>query len=288
MIDLRMGDRPQPPRDENRSRRRSFAGSPTTAVAEPALGVDGRHAARARRGHDLAVDAVVHVAGREHALDAGHRRARHDGEVALVVVVEEGLEQLRRRVMTDGDEDSVERLDVLGAGALVAEPHSGDTTLVHAQDLLHRERPHERDVLVRARVLDHDLRRAERLAPVYHHDLAGDLCQCHRLIHRRVAPSDDRDALALEERAVTGHAVGDAVALERRLRGQSQALGGRAGGHDHGLGLDLDAGQRQPERPGGEVDLLDVLGDQLAPKRSACLRRAVISSGPVIPSANPG
>ena len=74
------------------------------------------------------------------------------------------------------------------------------------------------------RVLDHDLRGAEVLAPVDDHDLTGDLRQRHRLVHRRVAAADHRDALALEERSVAGDAVRDAIALERVLGRQPQRL----------------------------------------------------------------
>ena len=46
-------------------------GSSTFGAAKPALGVQGGHAAGAGGGDRLAVVVVGHVAGGEHALDAG-------------------------------------------------------------------------------------------------------------------------------------------------------------------------------------------------------------------------
>ena len=50
---------------------------------EPALGIQRRHASRASGRDGLAVDLVLDIAAREHAVDAGVRRARLDLDVAL-------------------------------------------------------------------------------------------------------------------------------------------------------------------------------------------------------------
>src|SRR5262245_48883313 len=51
---------------------------------EPALGIDGRHAAHARGRHRLAVDLVADVARGEHALDRGARAGVHLDVAGLV------------------------------------------------------------------------------------------------------------------------------------------------------------------------------------------------------------
>ena len=55
---------------------------------EPALGFDRGHAAGAGGGHGLAVDVVLHVAGGEHAFDAGLRGAGLGADVAVLVELE--------------------------------------------------------------------------------------------------------------------------------------------------------------------------------------------------------
>src|SRR4051794_25976205 len=55
---------------------------------EPALSVDGRHAARPGGGDRLPVRVVLHVAAREHALDVGVRRAGGRDQVAVLVHVQ--------------------------------------------------------------------------------------------------------------------------------------------------------------------------------------------------------
>ena len=89
---------------------------------EEPLGVEGRHAAGARRGDRLAVDVVLHVAGREDARDVRLGRAGLRHEVAVLVVVELVDEELRVRVVADRDEERA-GLDLLRlAGLGVAQP----------------------------------------------------------------------------------------------------------------------------------------------------------------------
>jgi hypothetical protein len=58
------------------------------SVAEEALGVDGRHATRARRRHRLAVDVVRHVAAGEDPGDPGGGRAGPGHEVPRLIHVQ--------------------------------------------------------------------------------------------------------------------------------------------------------------------------------------------------------
>ena len=75
-------------------------------------------------------------------------------------------------------------------------------------------------------------------------------------------PTTDDDLVA-EERAVAGRAVRDAAALQRLLRGKSELSGARAGRDDDGVRAMLVVADVDAERPLGEVDARDVVGDEL-------------------------
>ena len=94
---------------------------------EPALGVDGGHAARAGGGDRLAVGVVLHVAAGEDAVDVGVRRAGLGDEVAVVVHVEHALEQVGVGPMADGDEQAGDRQRVV-SGSLRPWPVSTHAT----------------------------------------------------------------------------------------------------------------------------------------------------------------
>src|SRR5271155_5866161 len=63
------------------------------------------HAAGARCRNSLAIMMVLHVAGREYAFDVRPAAVVGD-QVACVVHVELSIENLRVRVVTDGDENA--------------------------------------------------------------------------------------------------------------------------------------------------------------------------------------
>src|SRR3972149_6001801 len=73
---------------------------------QPALRLHRGHAAEGRRGNRLAVGVVVHVAGDEDALHAGHHPVRGE-QVALGVRLQLALEDLGVGLVADGDEDAV-------------------------------------------------------------------------------------------------------------------------------------------------------------------------------------
>src|SRR5204862_2233773 len=64
-------------------------------------------------------------------------------------------------------------------------------------------------------LVDHDLFRAEFVAPVHDRDARGDVRQIQRLLDGRVAAADHCDRLVLEEEAVAGRARGHAATTER-------------------------------------------------------------------------
>ena len=76
-------------------------------VVQVAFGVDGSHAARARRSHGLTVYVVLHIAG---CKDAWHARVCHRASrYAVRVEFELTSEERRIRRVADGDEHAVER-----------------------------------------------------------------------------------------------------------------------------------------------------------------------------------
>ena len=119
------------------------------------LGVQGCRAARACGRDRLAVGVVDQVPGREHPGDVGRRAAALDLDVALLVEVDDALDELVAWVVTDGDEDAGGGQEAGRAGERVTQGHPGD--LVLAVDLLHRAVPGEGDLGVGHRTGGHDL-----------------------------------------------------------------------------------------------------------------------------------
>ena len=174
------------------------------------LGVDGRHATRAGRGDGLAVDVILDVAAREHAGYVGRRAApRHD--VAVRVEIHVAADQAGVGDVPDGDEDAVDGELLDGAGLDVAQHHAGNHAARHVLDLVDHRIELERDLLVGPRLVLHDLRRPECIAPVNDGDVRGELRQERRLLHRRVAAAHHRNRLAPEEVPVAGGACRHAV-----------------------------------------------------------------------------
>ena len=168
-----------------------------------------------------------------------------------------------RRVVADRDEEAV-GLDLACLARLrVAEPEAGHVAVAFSEHLVDDGVQHELDLLVLARAVDHDRRRAELVAAVDDHDLAREPRQERRLLHRRVAAADDRDHLVAEERAVARRAVRDAATLERLLGRQAELARARAGRDDHRVGAVLVVADVDAERPLGEVDAGDVVRDEL-------------------------
>src|SRR6266540_6909670 len=123
---------------------------------QPALGVDGGRAARARRGHRLPVDVVDHVAGGEHPVHAGGGRWWSGGDdVAGLVELELPAEQLGVRGVPDGDEHPGDRQDRLRAVLEVAQAHPVHRLL--AEHVVDHRVPGELDLGVGEGAVLHDL-----------------------------------------------------------------------------------------------------------------------------------
>src|SRR5512145_1884450 len=82
----------------------------TSAFCQKALGVERGHAARAGRGHGLAIDRIGDVAGGEDAVDArGSRKAALPGTRDDIAAfhLELALEDARVRRVTDRNEHAL-------------------------------------------------------------------------------------------------------------------------------------------------------------------------------------
>ena len=229
---------------------------------EPALGVQCRHGTHARGRDGLAVDVVDDVARGEDAGDVGRRPVVRQ-QVAGLVVLELVEEELGVGVVPDRDEESL-RGDLARVVALqIADTYAGDLSGVAAHDLLHDRVGDPLDLLVRTGTVEHDLRGAELVATVDDGHLGGELRQEARLLHRRVAAADDHDLLLAEEGRVADRAVGDAPALERSLRLQSELARARSGGDDHRRRPVLVVADPDAERALREVNPGHVVGQEL-------------------------
>jgi hypothetical protein len=102
--------------------------------------------------------------------------------------------------------------------------------------------------------VDHDLRGAELVAPVHDRDLARELREEGRLLHRRVAAAHDQQLPVAEEEAVAGGAAAHAASAERVLAGHGQPLGAGTGADDDAVRAILVVAGPDAERPLGQVD----------------------------------
>src|SRR5262245_36740650 len=85
-------------------------------LAQPALGVERRHAPGACCGHRLSVDPVGDVAGCEHTGHAGVSAARPHLDVAVVVQLDLPAEELGHGRVADGHEQRADLEVALAAG----------------------------------------------------------------------------------------------------------------------------------------------------------------------------
>ena len=125
--------------------------------------------------------------------------------------------------MADGDEHAGDA-DVLRARCVSVERmRTPCTPAVIAEDLVDAVVPQQRHLalaLALAQPVLQDFLGTQSVAPMDQRHVRGQIRQIKRLLDRGVAAADHRDALAAEEKAVTGGAGRDATAPELLFRGQ--------------------------------------------------------------------
>src|SRR5436305_895837 len=236
-------------------------------VAQVALGVERAHAAGASGGDGLAVGVVDDVADGEDALEVGAGGAGLGDDVAVLVGLDLALDDLRFRHVADRDEGVVGLDLLLLAGVDVAEADLLEFAALTGEELERLQRVAELDVVLFLRSLEHDLRGPELVAPGDDVQLAGELGDEDRVLHRRVAAADHDHLLVFEESPVADAASGDAAAAELHLAGDAEPFRLRPHRQDHGLGpVLLVAEEDLLDAAVGELDPVDVVADEAGPE----------------------
>ncbi len=190
----------------------------------------------AGRGDRLAIAVVDQVAGGEHSGNVGQRRAALRDHVAGLVDVDLTSHELGLGLVADGDERAGDLELPRGPIDCIAQARDAQGTLITSGKLVDHVWGDELDVLDRARSLEHDLRRAELVSAVDDHHRGGELGQEHRLLHRRVATTDDDRRQIPVERRVAGRAIAHPAAAELILAGHPELAVLCAHSQDHSAG----------------------------------------------------
>ena len=141
------------------------------------------------------------------------------------------------------------------------------------------------DVGLLGRPILHDLRGAELVAAVDDGQVAGELGDEDRVLHRRVAAADHDDLPVLEEGAVADAAGGDAAPAKLYLAGDAEPARLRPHRQDHRLGPVLLVAQEDLLHAAvGELDPVDVVGDETGPEALGLGPELVHHLRPMIPS----
>ena len=231
-------------------------------MVEVVLGVDGRHAARARRGNRLPVNVILHVAAREDTRHAGVRALVGD-DVAIGIHLELAPEERRVRRVPDRDEHAVDPQFASFAGDDVAQQHAGHEALGHVLNILDLAVPGEIDLRIFERLVLHDLRGAQRVAPMDDGHLRREFREERRFFHRRVSPADHHNRLLAEEKPVAGCARRYAVAEQLALGRQAQQPRSSAGRNNQRFGVQQVIAHLELERAPRQLHVGDVALDDL-------------------------
>ena len=150
---------------------------------EEALGVERRHAARARRSDRLPVELVHHVAAGEHAGHAGVRRPRRHLDIVIGVEFEVPGEQFGRRMMADRNEATVnvDPADLARLGVAQVEPDKALIALA-ADELIDFLVPQHLDAMMLEQPLLQDLLGAKMIATVDQRDVMAVVGEVKRLL----------------------------------------------------------------------------------------------------------
>src|SRR5580704_3109360 len=254
-------------------RERARTAASFLVVGQPALGVQRSGAAGARGRHGLPVDAIDHVARREHAIDRRPRRGMIDLDVALSVGGKLTDNELTARIVADGHEHAGDLESALLASLEVAQPQARHPIL--AQHLRDLAVPGELNLGIAGGTVLHDLGSPQSIAAMHDRHAAGEPGEERGLFHRRVAAANDRDVLLAEEESVARGAPGHAMTGQSLLTGYAELSITGTARDDDGPGVvrvlaSLDLLGRRPQ-----VYFGDVIGNKLGAEPLGLLAQLV-------------
>src|SRR5688572_5312068 len=207
-------------------------------MIEKTFRVDCRHAAGAGRCNGLSINRILYVAAGENARNVRGRRMSGSLDVADLVHVEPAFEKVRVWLVTDGDKHAGAWKLALLACLQIAQPHAIHAILLRSENLLHGRVPDKLDLLIMERLVLHDLRSAQLVAPVNDINFRRVAREESSFLHRRVPATDYDDYLVTKSRqwSIARGAGRDAVTTEPvrhfRLAGNAEPLRGSAGRDD--------------------------------------------------------
>ena len=165
------------------------------------------------------------------------------------------FEDRRRRIVADGDENTVDRKLGHFVRLDVAKFRTGHACRVFiADDVLHDVIPEDINFRICEEPILQDLLGAQLIAAVDQRHFVSVVGKIERFLDRGVAATDDRHFLLAEENPSQAGAGGKTEAHEL-LRRKAQASGPAPSSKHHRIPRVGVAGILcRPERPGGEVD----------------------------------
>eukprot|EP00035_Acanthoeca_spectabilis_P021849 m.440579 g.440579 ORF g.440579 m.440579 type:complete len:344 (+) comp18538_c0_seq1:1758-2789(+) len=177
-------------------------------LAQPTLSVERSHGTRSCRRDRLAVHLVRHVARREDAVHGGVRRMRLHHQVPVFVHLQPTPDNVRIRLVPNGDKRRRARNVGLFAGVHVLHHNVGEQVdhlavftglpldaLVLAHKLVNGRVPHDRDLVVLQHALRQDVAGSESVAAVDHRHFAGRPREDKSVLHGRVPSANHHDVL---------------------------------------------------------------------------------------------
>src|SRR5437868_3783122 len=193
-------------------------------MLEPALSLNSRHAAAARRRYRLSEYRILDIAASE---DTGNVCSGGIGlclNVALVVEIDLPFEDFGVWIMADCNEEAVDFQLGQPLCPDISKLQSGNAGFFRAENLFDHRVVNEMYLRVLQRAILHDLGGPQDVTPVNDGDLGCELRQECRFLHRRVAAADDGNFLPSIEEPITCRASGDTMSHQLDFRCDADEL----------------------------------------------------------------
>ncbi len=250
-------------------------------ILQPALSVQGSHAARAGTGDGLPIDVVLDVTrGKDtrygcHGGQALQAAAR--GDVAVFhgnLAFEDG----RVGLMADGNKDASDG-EIFGfPGLCVHKACAGDAGIVaqHVLQLVEQLQPHIAVIDLLHHFVDQDGLGAELVATMHQGDRTANVGQVQGFFDGCVAATHHDRVLVFIEEAVAGGTCGYPAAHESLLGFEAQVLGRCPGGDNQGIaGIGVACVAIEDKRALGEINAGNVVEHHFGVKSLGVLHKAL-------------